>query len=482
MASNKEHLKHVQVLTQETAEHILSRNQLLFVVLFGIIIALSVFQFGIIIGQITITVITLFFAAIVYLKIFLMIYALWLDEKKIDEVTLPSQLPIVTILGPHYKEGAVVARWVRNIEKIDYPQDKLEVLLLIRRDDFDTLSGLEEVRRPVNFRIIWLDEKDYGSKPAALNVGLDQAKGTFVAIYDSENGPAPDQIKKQVAALCSSPEYVVAAQSVPVVSNWKTKHWWQKVFPKIEAAEYSSYYSLVNRALLSLGLLTPLPGNSIMFRKDALMAVGKYDRYNKTEDADIAVRLARRGWKVVFVQSETTEESPTSYKDWEGRRRRWTHGFMQTWLVPMRNPIRLWKDLGTANFAMFHLIIGGSTFVQLVNPILWLMTILYWTTGSEFIKELYPWPVLYLAVTTTIVGVFLVTFYSMIIGVLRREMYSNIFLPYFALIYNLFISFAAYRAVWDLLMKAEWHKTSHVVEEELIPITAFNSASRDAAG
>lgn len=481
-------LRKVQAIHQETAEKTLDRRQKVFILLLAAVTLTTGFFWSIEVGKALVATITVIYSAVVILKLYLIVVPYLSKEKPTQEFPLPDTLPTITVLGAHYKEGSVLARWVRNIDRLDWPKEKLEVLLLIRENDLQTIQALVKIKLSENFRVIWLKPADYGSKPAALNVGIEHARGSLVAVYDSENGPNTDQLKKQVAALANSPENVAFAQSYPVVSNWRTKHWWQSIFPKIEAAEYSSYYNVVNRRLVERGLFSPLPGNSILFKKDALLAVGKYDRHNKTEDAEIAVKLARRKWRGIFVDSQTTEESPSSYRDFQGRRRRWTHGFIQTYLVPMRHPIQLLKELGPVNFMLFQLTIGGSVFVQLLNPILWGMSIGYWVSlsvgwepGVTLIRELYPWPVMYLAVVTTILGVLIISFYSIVDGVMKREMYENMWVAYMFLPYNVLISFASYLALYDLIRKAEWHKTEHEnLEEDPAEIVVQPAVSAEA--
>ncbi len=365
---------------------------------------------------------------------------------------------------------------------LDYPLEKLDVMHLIREEDFETLSALNKIGLPSNFRILLVEPKDYGTKPAALNAALDHAFGEFCVIYDAENGPDPKQIKKMVKAMIEAPEDVVAVQAVPVVSNWNTKRWWQKIWAKFEAAEYAGHYTLLNPALTRLGMPAPLPGNSVLFRTDALKAVGKYDRHNLAEDADMSIRLARRGWKVITINSETTEEAPTSYKAWEKQRRRWIHGFMQTYLVHMRNPFTLYRELGFINFVVFQLVVGGTAFVQLVNPFLWALTITYWSTDSDFIRELYPWPVLFLAIATNIIGTFGISLYSMVIGMMRGRMYSNTLLMLFAPIYTMVpMSIATYGALYDLIRKAGWHHTAHEDEEKALRYNMEETVTQNAA-
>ena len=102
-----------------------------------------------------------------------------------------------------------------------------------------------------------------------------------------------------------------------------------------------------------------------------------------TEDADLGIRIARRGWDVRDDDSVTEEEANSRLGNWVRQRSRWIKGYIQTWLVHTRHPIRLWRELGTRRFLAFHLTLGFSTFTTLVNPFFWAMTLLYLVTGTR---------------------------------------------------------------------------------------------------
>jgi glycosyltransferase XagB len=83
-------------------------------------------------------------------------------------------------------------------------------------------------------------------------------------------------------------------------------------------------------------LPVPLGGTSNHFPRAVLDAVGGWDPYNVTEDADLGIRLARGGWHVGVLASTTWEEAPPTFRVWQGQRTRWLKGWMQTYLVHMR--------------------------------------------------------------------------------------------------------------------------------------------------
>jgi hypothetical protein len=113
----------------------------------------------------------------------------------------------------------------------------------------------------------------------------------------------------------------------------------------------------------------PLGGSSNHFRTEALRKVGGWDPYNVTEDADLGMRLARFGYRSATIVSTTYEEAPADCRRWVGQRTRWLKGWMQTWLVHMREPRQLFRDLGGAGMVAFQLVVGGNALVPMLHPV-----------------------------------------------------------------------------------------------------------------
>ena len=105
--------------------------------------------------------------------------------------------------------------------------------------------------------------------------------------------------------------------------------------------EYAHWFDLLLPASTALRLPMPLGGTSNHFRVAALRAVGAWDPYNVTEDADLGIRLAAAGLPSSSLDSTTYEEAYCRPWPWIKQRTRWIKGYMQTWLVHMRHPIRL---------------------------------------------------------------------------------------------------------------------------------------------
>ncbi|MBW8447006.1 MAG: hypothetical protein K0M49_15405 [Arenimonas sp.] len=114
------------------------------------------------------------------------------------------------------------------------------------------------------------------------------------------------------------------------------------------------------------------------FRAGPLKAVGGWDPFNVTEDADLGMRLYRLGYRSQTIRRQTLEDAPTTTKVWLGQRTRWFKGWLQTWLVVMRDPARTIEEMGVSAFAIFQLLIGGMLISALSHPLI----LLFVTTSS----------------------------------------------------------------------------------------------------
>ena len=120
------------------------------------------------------------------------------------------------------------------------------------------------------------------------------------------------------------------------------------------ALEYAAQFDALLPALERLGLPIPLGGTSNHFRVDRLKAVGGWDPYNVTEDADLGFRLARAGHRTKTIASTTWEEAPIRLESWIKQRTRWLKGWMQTYLVHTRNPRRACREFGWRGWLALH--------------------------------------------------------------------------------------------------------------------------------
>ncbi|MFD0904572.1 glycosyltransferase [Actinomadura sediminis] len=372
------------------------------------------------------------------------------------DATHRDDLPPYTVLVPLYREAKVLPTLLERLAHLDYPADRLQILLLVEADDEETRAALPPLTAP--FEVVRIPPSTPRTKPKACNIGLARARGEFVVIYDAEDRPDPDQLRKAVLAFDSLPDRVVCVQA-------ELQYWnpWTNWLTRCFAAEYATNFSLLLRGLDRYRMAIPLGGTSNHFRTDALRALGGWDPYNVTEDADLGIRIARRGWDVRMMVSVTEEEANSRLGNWIRQRSRWIKGFMQTWLVHTRHPLRLWRQLGTRRTIAFHLTMGFPTLTTLANPVFWSLTALYLCTGTRHVEALYPPVLLYTGGTTMIIGNFLMI-YCMMAGCMERGLFPAVRTMLTIPLYWALMSLAAYKAAAQLLHPSRrhfWELTDH---------------------
>lgn len=368
-------------------------------------------------------------------------------------------LPVYTILVPLYKESAIVGRLVRDINALDYPRTRLDVKLLCEEDDPETIETIRGMRLPPHFHLVVVPDAQPKTKPKACNYGLQLSTGTLCVIFDAEDRPDPDQLKKAVLAFQRVPGNVVCVQAKLNYFNQG-----QNMLTAWFANEYSMHFELVLPAMGASESPIPLGGTSNHFKTDVLRDLGAWDPFNVTEDADLGIRLHREGYRTAMIDSTTLEEANSQVPNWIRQRSRWIKGYMQTWLVHMRNPVALLSQTGLRGFLSFNLTMG-SAFVLLMNPVFWGLTTLYVLTQAGFIQQLFPGLVFYAASAMLFIGNF-VFVYLNVAGSLQRGEFGITRTALLSPLYWGLMSWAAWKGFIQLFTNPfYWEKTEHGLNE-----------------
>ncbi|MEI6798028.1 MAG: glycosyltransferase [Pseudomonadota bacterium] len=266
-----------------------------------------------------------------------------------------ARLPTVSILVALYRESDIAARLVKRLGRLEYPHALLDVVLVVEEDDHITRQALSQADLPGWMRIVVTPEGKVKTKPRALNHALTQCKGTIIGVYDAEDAPAPDQIRKVVDQFAQSGPEVACLQGALDFYN-PTKTWLTRCF----TLDYAAWFRVILPGLQRLGMPLPLGGTTVFLRREVLEKVGAWDACNVTEDADLGIRLARFGYRTEMLSSTTLEEATCHVRPWVNQRSRWIKGYMMTYLTHMRTPRRLYADLGARGFWGFQILFLGS--------------------------------------------------------------------------------------------------------------------------
>jgi cellulose synthase/poly-beta-1,6-N-acetylglucosamine synthase-like glycosyltransferase len=367
-----------------------------------------------------------------------------------------NRLPIYSIIIALYDESAMVERLLRTLRNLDYPAEKLDIKFVVEADDWATSAALQRCASRLPFEMIIAPLHGPRTKPKALNAAMPFVRGSFVAVFDAEDQIEPGQLREALHAFARDAT-LACVQARLTVDNTKA-NWLTKMF----TAEYAGLFDAVLPGLSRWRLPLPLGGSSNHFRTSVLEALGGWDAFNVTEDADLGIRLARHGHRTAVITASTYEEAPEDFKQWLRQRTRWFKGWMQTWLVHSRHPVRLARELGVAGFLTFQLVAGGTVLSALVHPLFFLLAAVYLVSviaqaaaTNQFSALL---DIRILVVTCGYIGSAL----PALIGLYRRRLTKHAWVLLGIPLHWLMLSIAAWRGLIQLVRNPyKWEKTQH---------------------
>jgi cellulose synthase/poly-beta-1,6-N-acetylglucosamine synthase-like glycosyltransferase len=186
-----------------------------------------------------------------------------------------------------------------------------------------------------------------------------------LVIYDAEYVPEVDQLKKAVIAFRKASPQTICIQAKLNFYNVK-----QNLLTRLFTAEYSLWFDLVLPGLQSLNAPIPLGGTSNHFKTEVLREVSGWDAFNVTEDCDLGIRLAKRGYRTAIVESTTYEEANSDTINWYNQRSRWIKGYIQSYMVHMRDPLEFIRKGSVKDFFIFQFVVGGKILSIFINPVI----------------------------------------------------------------------------------------------------------------
>jgi len=373
--------------------------------------------------------------------------------------TRVEELPIYSIIVPLRGEARMVDQVLSAIEALDYPADKLDVIIAVEADCHATRAAITGRKHRIPVTVIPVSPGEPRTKPKALSVALPFARGVYTVIYDAEDRPEPRQLRVALRAFRSAGNDLACVQArLHMDSNTS---WHARYF----TAEYAGHFDFFLPRLAAFDLPLPLGGSSNHFRTKTLREVGGWDPYNVTEDADLGMRLARFGYRCGVIDSTTYEEAPANIRRWLAQRSRWFKGWMQTWLVHMRSPYRLFQDLGFRGFVAFQAIVGGNALVAIAHPAL--LAGAFWELGTLAAKDKPSAAMLYLSYYCASAAFgYLISAAFGWCGLRYRDVPQKITILVWTPVHWVLLSAAAYWAAAELILSPfRWRKTEHGLEK-----------------
>ena len=449
-----------------SARNLVSRGQRNFLI--GLLIAVVI---GLVVNVgLTITVIAACFTLLYVIAVVYRSYLFTRSSRSnaleivTDEEALivpDSELPFYTILLPVYNESSVIIKLIENLALMDYPTSRLEVLLLVEEDDHETLGALRAAHPPPQFKLVVIPPAEPRTKPKALNFGLTLARGDIVAVFDAEDTPDILQLRRAAVALGRYGPEVACVQAQLSYRNAT-----QNIITRWFTVEYAMWFSFFLPGLVTLDAPIPLGGTSNHFRRSALRALGGWDPYNVTEDCDLGIRMFREHYQIKVIESITLEEANSDFVNWAKQRSRWYKGYLQTFLIHLRSPRQLKKEIGLKGVGHLCAFVGGTPILAVVNPIFWLMTLLWFIAHPLFLKAIFPAPVYYVGLLLWAFGNFLL-WYLTVLTARHTRSEGLVIAAMLVPVYWVMMCIAAVKAMSQLVVTPSfWEKTAHGLDAD----------------
>src|ERR1700677_39912 len=208
----------------------------------------------------------LIFAAAIWLRSSVAVAA---REPPVCEPLRDDELPVYTVIVALYEESGIVRSLIRALDALDYPRAKLDMKLVVERRDADTLTAIASLRLPSRYDVIVAPPGAPSTKPRALNVALDAARGDLIVIYDAEDEPDSQQLRLPPRRRASDPEIDVLQARLTIHNA--ADGWLSALF----AIEYAVLFDFINPGLAALDLPIALGGSSNHFRTRTLRQIGR---------------------------------------------------------------------------------------------------------------------------------------------------------------------------------------------------------------
>lgn len=398
-----------------------------------------------------------FFAMTVAIRILALLPGTVLQAPAVPPLTT-SALPSYSVLVPLFRETAVLNQLIGGLMALDYPVAKLDIKLILEEEDVLMQRAVMARQLPEHFDVIVVPAGKPQTKPRALNYALQFSRGELLTIYDSEDVPEPDQLRRAAAIFAARDEGLACLQAVLTYYN-PNENWLTRQF----TAEYAALFNVLLPALAATGLPLPLGGTSNHFRSAALRAVGAWDPFNVTEDADLGYRFRRMGFETDAFESRTYEEANTQLWNWMRQRRRWLKGFLHTWLVLMRHPVQLFRETGPSGFWTIQCMSLGVFASALLHPFFLAHTLWFFLSGRVYQELATPLH----GGAIGLGGAILLLGYGVSMACAQRGLAKLGFWHWTGTIltmplYWMLMTPAAWMALWDFAVRPHhWHKTQH---------------------
>jgi cellulose synthase/poly-beta-1,6-N-acetylglucosamine synthase-like glycosyltransferase len=243
------------------------------------------------------------------------------QRRKLERQSI--DLPKISLMIPAHNESLVITHTLEALLKLEYPSDRLEILVINDGSTDDTARQVEAVAaRDARVRLFTIPpELAARGKSAALNRGLSQCSHNVIGIFDADNMPEQDSVLHLARQLMADPSLGA------VIGKFRCINKKKNLLTRFINLESLAFQWIIQAGRWHLLRMATLPGTNYLIRKNLLEELGGWDEQALTEDAEMSIRIYKAGYLIKFVPYAVTwEQEPETLRVWFKQRTRWARG------------------------------------------------------------------------------------------------------------------------------------------------------------
>ncbi|WP_334072529.1 MULTISPECIES: glycosyltransferase [Paenibacillus] len=244
--------------------------------------------------------------------------------------TIPSleemeRFPTVTVMVPAHNEELVIAATAESILRLNYPKDKVQLIVVADNCSDDTAGKLQALKSKEAFRdrdFVIFERKGTGGKSGALNDALEYAKHEWICIFDADAAPERNALYFLIEKAMEDPEGYGA-----VFGRNKARNRGQNLLSKFINLELVTAQRIYHTGLWELFRLGTIPGTNFIIKTELIREIGGWDTQAITEDTAISFEILERGQLIALApQAEAYQQEPERLGVYLKQRERWAKG------------------------------------------------------------------------------------------------------------------------------------------------------------
>ena len=246
------------------------------------------------------------------------------SDFRVDTTPLPYY-PKVTIVVPAHNEDVVIAQTAKAILDLNYPHDRVELLLFADNCSDNTYQECLSVKAMPEYSgrdLTIINRSGTGGKAGVLNDALKMATGDYICVYDADAMPEKNALYFLVKEVMKDPERRVAS-----FGRNKTRNANQNFLTRCINQEIVVTQRVHHVGMWHLFKIGRIPGTNFLIQTEFVKSIGGWKNGALTEDTDISFKIMQSGKLIALAyNSEAFQQEPETLKSYYMQRKRWAKG------------------------------------------------------------------------------------------------------------------------------------------------------------